>query len=89
MAHLLAWWDPADPDALTPIPVVELDGTIVATDGHTRAFAAYRSGYAAVPIVWDTDELDWEAYRICVDWCCGAGIRVVMDLEGRVPSPAH
>ena len=84
LAAVEVWWDDADLDALTPIPVVELDGVIVASDGHTRAFAAHRAGYDAVPIVWDTDELDWEAYRICVNWCRGAGVRSVADLEGRV-----
>jgi len=88
LAAVEAWWDAADLGAMTPIPVVELDGAIVATDGHTRAFAAYRAGYGTIPIVWDTDELDWAAYRICVAWCRDVGIRSVMNLDERVVSPA-
>ena len=32
--------------------------------------------------------MDWDAYRICVDWCRVEGIRTIMDLEGRVVSPS-
>ncbi|MCU0520188.1 MAG: ParB N-terminal domain-containing protein [Anaerolineae bacterium] len=87
LADVVAWWDPPQLGALPPIPVKALDGRIVATDGHTRAFAAYRNGFREVPVVWDEDDLDWEAYRICVDWCLAEGIHTVMDLEGRLLAP--
>ncbi len=38
-------------------------------------------------MIWDEDDLDWAAYRICVDWCLEQGIRTVMDLEGRLLVP--
>lgn len=87
LADVLAWWDPPRLETLPPIPVKALDDRIVATDGHTRALAAYRCGFREVPVVWDEDDLDWEAYRICVDWCLAAGIRSAVDLEGRLLSP--
>jgi len=49
--------------------------------------AAYRCGFDRVPVVWDEDDLDWEAYRICVDWCLAEGIRSALDLEGRLLVP--
>lgn len=64
-----AWLDPADLSGFEPIPVKILDGVPVMTDGHTRAVAALRAGLAAVPLVRDEDELDWEMYRACVKAC--------------------
>jgi len=72
---------------LTPIPIKRLNGRVIYTDGHTRAFAAYQRSFTDVPVVWDKDELDWEAYQLCVDWCLEADIRTVMDLKDRVIPP--
>lgn len=66
------------------LPVVELDGRVVLTDGHTRALAAHRAGIGEIAVRWDEDDLDWELYRICVGWCLAEGIRSVPDLNGRV-----
>jgi len=87
LARVVELWQPPDLLTIPPVPVKRLDGRLIATDGHTRAFAAYRRGLTEIPIVWDEDELDWEAYRICVDWCLAEGIHTVMDLEGRVVAP--
>jgi hypothetical protein len=76
--------DPRHPESLAPIPIKALGGRVIMTDGHTRALAALLAGLAEVPVVWDEDELDWEAYQICVDWCLAAGIRTVADLQDRV-----
>ena len=87
LASVLKQWDPLRVEMLRPIPVKRLNGRIIATDGHTRAFAAFQRGLTEVPVVWDEDDLDWEAYRICVDWCLEEGIRTVMDLGGRLLMP--
>ena len=70
--------------AIPPIPVKMLNGLLIMTDGHTRAYAAYLAGLEAIPVVWDEDPLDWEAYQICVDWCLAEGIRSIADLHARV-----
>jgi len=62
---------------IDPLPLKGLGGRTVLTDGHTRAFAAYRQGWECVLVYWDTDELDWEAYEICVRWCLEEGIHSV------------
>jgi hypothetical protein len=77
-------FDSARPERMEPVPLKRLDGDVVMTDGHTRAFAAFLCGMEQVPTVWDEDELDWEAYRVCVAWCKDDGIRSVSDLVGRV-----
>jgi hypothetical protein len=74
-------------ESIEPIPIRRLDGRSVYTDGHTRAFAAYLHGSASIPVYWDEDELDWEAYEICVGWCLVAGITSIGDLVGRVIAP--
>ena len=70
--------------ALDPVPVRRLGPRTVLTDGHTRAFAAFRAGRSRIAAYWETDELDWEAYEICVRWCDEAGIRSIADLADRV-----
>jgi len=60
---------------------------VIFTDGHTRALAAYLSGIPEIPVFWDDDELNWEAYRICMKWCKEEGIYTTADLEDRVVCP--
>jgi len=67
-----------------PVPIVQLGDHLVMTDGHTRAFAAWSRGQTEVPAIWDEDDLDWEAYKICVQWCMEENIHTVADLEDRV-----
>ena len=74
--------------ALEPVPLKELDGEIIFTDGHTRALAALLAGRTEIDAYWDADELDWSAYRTCVRWCRDAGVQRIADLRDRVVSPA-
>jgi len=83
---IMEWFDPEDLSCFEPLPLKYLNGRVIFTDGHTRAYAAYRAGCASVPMVWDEDELSWELYQICVDACLERGIRNVADLEGRILS---
>jgi len=71
-------------EALDPVPVKRLDGRLVLTDGHTRALAALRRGDRTIPVCWETGDLDWEAYRICVKWCLDEGIQTAADLRDRI-----
>ena len=80
-------FDFSNPTGIDPIPVKVLEGKQVMTDGHTRALAAYLAGLSAVPTYADPDDLDWDAYQICVDWCRAEGIYSVADLADRVVNP--
>jgi hypothetical protein len=73
---------------LEPIPVKEIDGNLVATDGHTRLLAWYLNGYRDVACVWEDLEMDWDAYRVCVQWCKEEGVQSVRDLQGRIVDSA-
>ena len=63
LAVIQRWFDPNDLSRFEPIPVKLLDGSPVMTDGHTRAAAALMAGLDTVPLVWETDKLDWRMYR--------------------------
>ncbi len=71
---------------LEPIPIKKLSDDIIFVDGHTRAFAACLHGLPEVPVYWEYEELDWEAYEICVKWCKDEGIRTIADLKNRAVS---
>ena len=71
-------------DSPEPIPVKELNGEIILTDGHKRALALFLKGFSEVEVEWEDTELDWEAYSICVAWCKEEGIRRIVDLRNRV-----
>ncbi len=87
LAQVIRGLDSQGLDSLEPVPVKELDGRVVLTDGHTRAFAAFLRGLDEVPVYRDEDELDWEAYRICVAWCQEAGVHTIIDLADRILGP--
>jgi hypothetical protein len=70
-----------------PLPVIRLGKDLVLTDGHTRAFAVWLDGVRRLCVAWDADELDLEAYEICVDWCMQQGIRTIPNLRDRVVDP--
>jgi len=67
-----------------PIPIKSLNGNIIYTDGHTRAFVLHQLGAKKIRVYWDPDELDWEAYQICVDWCVTENIYDISHLKNRL-----
>ena len=81
------WFDPLDLSNFEPLPIKKLNGRVIFTDGHTRAFAAWRAGVTRVPLTWDEDELDWELYQACVDACLDRKIASVADLNDRILPP--
>jgi len=86
LCSVMKRFNPNDLGSIEPIPVKKLGEDVVFVDGHTRAFAAYRCGVLGVPVYWEDEELDWEAYEICVAWCKESGIRRISDLKNRVVS---
>ena len=73
-----------DSKALEPIPIKELDGELVSTDGHTRAVALLLNGVDRFEVIWEDEDLDWEEYRICVQWCKDEGITSISELKHRI-----
>jgi hypothetical protein len=60
---------------------------IIFVDGHTRALAAFLLGLSEIPVYWEDEELDWEEYKICVEWCKEEGIHTISELRNRIVSP--
>ncbi|MBE0526588.1 MAG: hypothetical protein IH631_06565, partial [Candidatus Thorarchaeota archaeon] len=57
------------------------------TDGHTRLLAWYLHGHKKVACVWEDIEMDWDAYRIYVQWCEEEGIETIANLKDRILDP--
>ncbi|MBK5243086.1 hypothetical protein [Clostridium sp.] len=87
--NVLKWFTPSDYESYDALPIKTLNGKIIFTDGHTRAYAAYIKGVKTINVYWDEDELSWNAYQICVDWCIAEGINSIEDLKGRVIEPSE
>jgi len=73
-----------DKESYESVPIKELDGEIIFTDGHTGALVAYLKGLEKIDVSWEDEELDWDLYRICVRWCKEAGITKIKDLRDRI-----
>lgn len=84
LAKIKEKFNPKDISTLDVIPIKEIKNTIFYTDGHTRAFAAYQAGFTKVPVIWEDEELDWELYQICINWCNDEGIYSIAGLNDRV-----
>ena len=84
--NIKKWFNPQDLSNFEPIPIKELDGQVVITDGHTRLVVALPSGLDSVPLVWDEDELNWDMYRECVRECKKLGITSPSNLLTRIIS---
>ncbi len=84
LAALEARYPPGTEARMEPVPVTRLRGAVAFTDGHTRAFLAWKRGLAEVVACWDDSELDMGTYLQCLDWCREEGIRTIADLDGRI-----
>lgn len=84
LSEVMKKFDPNKPEAIEPIPIKKLGNDIIFVDGHTRAFAAFLHNIIKVPVYWEDEELDWDAYAICVKWCKEEGIYTIADLKNRV-----
>ena len=78
------WFDTKDINALNPLPIKRLKGKIFFTDGHSRAFIAYQSGFEEIPVYAEEDDLNWDFYYYCLQTCEEKGILTIKDLENRI-----
>jgi len=87
LSKVLKDYDRLKPELLEPLPVKKLGNQVILTDNHTLALAAFLRGISEVRVYWDDEELDWDAYKICVEWCKKEGVFSIADLKDRVVSP--
>ena len=86
LAAVRKWFDPNDLTSFEPLPVKRKGDILYLTDGHTRAAAAYLAGLKSVPVYDETDDLDWQAYGICLQWCRDEGVDTIEKLSRRIVS---
>lgn len=84
LSEVMKMFDTDEPESIEPIPIKKLGNEVIFVDGHTRAFAAFLRDLSEVPVYWEDEELDWDAYEICVGWCRKEGIHTIADLKNRV-----
>lgn len=84
LSEVMKMFDPANHESVEPIPIKKLGNRIIFVDGHTRSFAAFLHKLSEVPVYWEGEELDWDAYELCVEWCKKEGIHTIADLKDRV-----
>jgi len=87
LAGIMRVFEDGNESNLEPVPIKEIDGVLVATDGHTRLLAWFLNGHEEVGCEWEDTEMDWDAYRVCMQWCKEEGIQTVADLANRIISP--
>lgn len=86
------WFSLDDMDVFEPLPVHDYgDGKYTLTDGHSRAYVAYKNGITEVPIIYDADEmvageLGQILYRTDIEWCKRFSISDISHLGQRILS---
>ena len=78
--------NPEDPKLEEPIPIKNLNGKTIFVDGHTRAVALHLLGEKTIPVYWEYEELDWNMYEVCVQWCLDEGVHSIIKLANRIVS---
>lgn len=86
LSLVMKTFDPSKPELFEPIPIKKLDSEVIFVDGHTRALAAFLHGFSEIMVYWEEEKLDWDEYKICVEWCKNEGIRSIADLKNRIVS---
>ena len=84
LENVLSWFKSENTNYYDAIPIKKLNNKVIFTDGHTRAYAAHLKGISEIKVYWDEDDLDWNAYQICVDWCINENINSIKNLDKRV-----
>lgn len=89
-----SWFHPSLQN-FTPVSVRDFlgGGTLYLTDGHSRAYVAWRSGCRLVPCVYEnsqivTSPLGQAQYRNDIQWCERFHIRHISHLAERIVPPA-
>ena len=92
IASITEWFDPQCIDNFQPLRVHDFgNNTYTITDGHTRAYIAYKNGVSALPVCYDNDDMivgqvGQMQYRADLDWCKRFKLFHVKRLENRILS---
>ncbi len=90
IASVAEWFDPQRMDNFQPLPVHDFgNNTYTLTDGHTRAYVAYKNGVSFLPVFYDNDDIVTNQvgqmlYNADIDWCKRFKLYHIKQLEHRI-----
>lgn len=90
IASVVEWFNPQCMDNFQPLPVHNFgDNKYTLTDGHTRAYVAYKNGVSVLPVVYDhddmiTNQIGQMLYKADIDWCKRFKLSHIEHLENRI-----
>lgn len=92
IASIIEWFDPQCMDNFQPLRVHNFgNNTYTITDGHTRAYIAYKNGVSVLPVSYDNDDIivnqvGQMQYRANLDWCKRFKLSHIEHLRNRILS---
>lgn len=90
LLNIEKWFNPDDLSNFHPLPVHDFgNGRLTLTDGHSRAFIAYKYGLDKIPVLYDTDDMIISKtgqllYKNDIIWCERFHLNDISDLETRI-----
>ena len=90
IASVTEWFRPQCMDNFQPLSVHDFgNNTYTITDGHTRAYVAYKNGVSVLPICYDNDDIVTNQigqmqYMADLDWCKRFKLSHIKQLENRI-----
>ncbi len=90
IASVTEWFNPQYMDNFQPLPVHDFgNNTYTLTDGHTRAYVAYKNGVSFLPVFYDNDDIVTNQvgqmlYNADIDWCKRFKLSHIKQLEHRI-----
>lgn len=90
IASVEEWFNPQCMDNFQPLPVHDFGNkTYTLTDGHTRAYVAFKNGVSLLPVFYDKDDIvanqvGQMLYNADIDWCKRFKLFHIKQLEHRI-----
>ena len=90
ITSVIKWFNPQNMDIFQPLPVHDFgNNTYTLTDGHTRAYVAYKNGVSVLPVVYDNDDIVTNQvgqmlYKADIEWCKRLKLSHIKQLENRI-----
>lgn len=87
---LTEWFDTQCMDNFQPLPVYDFgNNKYTLTDGHTRAYIAYKNGISVLPVFYDSDDIVTNSvgqmlYKADIDWCKRFKLSHIKKLGNRI-----
>lgn len=94
IASVTEWFDASNTADIHPLPVHDFgNNKYTLTDGHTRAYVAYKCGVSSLPVFYDNDDIitnpiGKEMYMMDIEWAKRFELLSIARLENRILNEA-